>query len=822
MKLLNIFCTVGLSYVISTGLLAKETGAEKVPAPEVVTPEPATQPTTEPSEVVTPEPATQPTTEPSEVVTPEPATQPTTAPPEAVTPEAATQPIKAVAPATPTLGIVAAIAGVAAALSSSSSSSSTSTSTSTSTYTAASGTLYYTEYTAQYGLASINALSLNDSGYTGSGVKLAIVDTGINSSHSEFSGRTIYGTDFTSTTGYTSDEYGHGTHVASIAAGNRDAIGMRGVAYDATLYSYRIGNASGSITGVSTDATWAAMLTRHVTDGIQVSNNSWGSTSAITSTSAAYLSSTYPLSIAAAQAAVSAGTIFVWAAGNAYATQPSIQAGLPYYVSGLYGQWLAVVAVDSTNTETAWTNRCGVAATWCVTAPGDSIYAAQSSGTYVTMSGTSMAAPHVSGVLATLIQAFPALTPAQIVTRLTSTASLSGLTSYTGCTLATCGSATMGAIFGYGLINSTAAMSRIGSWVLPSGKNYYSDGTYVVTTSSVVLPAGLSSSVAQAIKNRDFVVFDSFDGANFTVKGSELFGQNNSVKQSNLRYAPSSSGSATTRSAKADFASVNTLPGTDLKFGFAESQQGSVAGNLSFWGDKAFMMPTMDSGNPTQRSYAGEFSLPFGETSAVNYFYEMSQEGKLNAHGLGFTQTIFNKLELNFSAGVANDQSYALGYRSDSVVSNVYSTLMKIGARYPVSDSWELYGYASSRGVNDLDPTNRSWGLSQGAYSAYSVGAEWKREGGDRFVAGIYQPESLASGSLSLVVPAGRKTDGTILWKKEMFDVNDQVDPGLFLAGKMPLNWSIQSKPELRFQMQTNPQNNHSIDKASIDISWVF
>lgn len=332
------------------------------------------------------------------------------------------------------------------------------------------------------------------------------------------------------------------------------------------------------------------MFTRHVTDGIQVSNNSWGTAAQITSYTSAYLTAYAPLALAAAKSAVTAGTIFVWAAGNMSTTSsrvanPQLEAGLPYYVSGLSGQWLAVVATDSSNTEAYYTNRCGVAATWCVTAPGSTIYSAVSGGTYSTDSGTSYAAPHVSGVIATLIQAFPSLTPAQIVTRLTSTASLSGLTSYYGCTLASCGTATMRAIFGYGLINSTAAISRIGSsWVLPSGKNYYSDGTYVANTSSAVLPAGLPSSAAQAIKNRDFVVFDSFDGANFTIKGSELFGQNTSVKQSNLRYAPSPTGSATARSSKADFASVNTLQGTDLKFGFAESQQGSIAGNLSFWG----------------------------------------------------------------------------------------------------------------------------------------------------------------------------------------------------------------------------------------------
>ena len=806
-----------VSYVFSAGLLAKETGAEVVPEPiEAVKTEAATQPTTTPPEGVTPEAAAQPTTASPEGVTPEVAAQPTTELPEVVAPEPTTPPTNALATSSPNKMILGAIAGgLAAALSSKSSS------TATTTSTAASGTLYYTEYTAQYGLASINALSLNDSGYTGSGVKLAIVDTGINSSHSEFSGRTISGYDFsTGTGGYSSDVNGHGTHVASIAAGNRDAVGMRGVAYDASLYSYKLLNDSGSVT--MTDALYASLFNRHVTDSIKVSNNSWGSSTAITATSSAALSSAYPLGIAAMQAAVSAGTIFVWAAGNNGLAQPSVQAGLPYYVSGLLGQWLAVVDVDASNTETSYTNRCGVAATWCVTAPGSAIYAAQSGGTYVTYSGTSMAAPHVSGVLATLIQAFPALTPAQIVTRLTSTASLSGLTSYNGCTLATCGSATMSAIFGYGLINSTDAMSRIGSWVLPNGKNYYSDGTYVVSTSSAVLPAGLPTSAAQAIKNRDFVVFDSFDGANFTVKGSELFGQNNSVKQSNLRYAPSPSASTTTRSVKADFASANIIPGTDFRFSFAESQQGSIAGNLSFWGNKAFMMPTMDSGNPSQRNYAGDFSMPLGEKSTVNYFYELSQDGKLTANGFGLTQTVFNKLKLNFSAGIANDQSYALGYRSDKTVSKVHSTPLKMGARYYLSDSWEVYGYVSSRRVSDSESTNQSWGLSQGAYSAYSVGAEWKREGGDRFVAGLYQPESLTNGSLSLVVPSGRKTDGTILWKKEIFNVNDQVAPGLFLAGKIPLNSASQNKPELRFQMQTNPQKHHSIDKASIDISWPF
>ncbi|MBT4284714.1 MAG: S8 family serine peptidase, partial [Rhodobacteraceae bacterium] len=87
---------------------------------------------------------------------------------------------------------------------------------------------YAPELSNQYGLGLIGADTINSAGYTGSGIKVAVVDTGIDSSHAEFSGRTIYGKDFGgSTNGYADDENGHGTHVASIIGANKDAVGMR-------------------------------------------------------------------------------------------------------------------------------------------------------------------------------------------------------------------------------------------------------------------------------------------------------------------------------------------------------------------------------------------------------------------------------------------------------------------------------------------------------------------------------------------------------------------------------------------------------------------
>ena len=83
-----------------------------------------------------------------------------------------------------------------------------------------SGGVTSTEYNNQEGLALIGASIANDAGYTGSGVNVAVVDTGIDASHSEFGHLGISGTSFGGGVGYNpnADGNGHGTHVASIIA----------------------------------------------------------------------------------------------------------------------------------------------------------------------------------------------------------------------------------------------------------------------------------------------------------------------------------------------------------------------------------------------------------------------------------------------------------------------------------------------------------------------------------------------------------------------------------------------------------------------------
>lgn len=304
------------------------------------------------------------------------------------------------------------------------------------------------EYDAQAGLALINVQRAYDKGLTGAGILVGVADSGISLNHPEFAGR-----DFVLKTIYNApaldddwkpwinpdkfpvdDSQGHGSHVSGIIAARRDAIGMHGVAYDARLVVAGIGDAQGRIDRADEGLRYL------VQSGAKVINNSWGSSAVITDATREEAINEPLLGVV--REAVAAGTLMVWATGNSSKNQPSFQAGIPYLFPDLAATWVAVNALTLNGEKTNYGNNCGVAAGWCISAPGgDSAlegvfsvnvpgsfldqaiavlhqyYPGMSpavEGNYVRMSGTSMATPHVSGALAVLIQAFPYLTAEQI------------------------------------------------------------------------------------------------------------------------------------------------------------------------------------------------------------------------------------------------------------------------------------------------------------------------------------------------------------------------------------------------------------------------
>ena len=713
---------------------------------------------------------------------------------------------------------------------------------------------YGTEFYYQSMLSSIHALSLNNYGYSGEGVNVAVVDTGIDSTHPEFDGKTINGHDFAnSASGYGADEQGHGSHVASIIAGERDGSGMRGFAYDANLYDYKAGS---SLEALATDSQIAAVFNRHVTDNIHVSNNSWGSGSSITSITEVNLRALYPNTIAAMRAAQTNGTLIVFSAGNDGYFNPDIDGGLPYRIAELANEWLVVVAVDSNLTETNYTNRCGVAADFCVTAPGggdtqatDGILAARANGTvgdeYVRFSGTSMAAPHVSGLAAALMEKFPSLTPAQVATRIKSTASYSGLTGSGGQTTANSSTATMQAIFGHGLVNATAASARIGNYIYANGGNL-ENGTNVTAT-RIAIPIGLPASVQNQIVDSKFIVFDSFDGARFSVDGSQVF--------SKFSGASTPSFSTTTM--------IDTH--NDPSFGFVSSEgnlntpdwiprfitfssNGRETASKAFWGELSSLFPAskMVQDEPSasyiwNQSYKGLNFQPFVQfrnenfgisSTSGNGVSNLGSDSGLDLQPLDHLRNENNStnsissygasFNIEFDGGLKFTTGYKVsnGLMNNGITqyeaSSGHSLSTELGFVQKVGSSSDLFFRATNNRFHDIGATHRTFGLKNAEEDSWTLGYSTHSKLGN-FAWGVSKANQLSQGSVSLITPTGRTRAGDVLYIEQHFTIHDDERLERFFA----YNYEF-SDGYLTFGLVEDQDGYGSIGAAKLNFSMQF
>ena len=383
------------------------------------------------------------------------------------------------------------------------------------------------EYTAQQGLGVVKAESLYYNGHyrwyvgdvsnpaagTGSGVKIAVADTGINareaSTGSAIAVDVAGSYDYVNNrSGSAADDSGHGTHVAGIIAAPRNGAGMHGLAFNASVINFKVATSSGVMT--AGDAQLADMMVRAANAGAMIINNSWGSSSSITSFSVEQLHASLPRMIEASRAYVAKGGVVVFAAGNQSAPQPAMQAGLPYRITGIEPGWLAVVAVDGSGSLAGYSNRCGVAAAWCLAAPGGAsdrgLYSMYNDGDYASMYGTSMAAPHASAALAALKSMFPNLSYLQIRDRLLYTANRTG--TYADASA-----------YGQGLMDLGAASSPVGGVAVPTGSSA-SGATAAVAGSGVEFQAGTLRALGM---QGAVLVLDNYQRAPFWVPAETFF-----------------------------------------------------------------------------------------------------------------------------------------------------------------------------------------------------------------------------------------------------------------------------------------------------------
>ncbi len=261
----------------------------------------------------------------------------------------------------------------------------------------------------------INAPEVWSAGFEGQDIVVAVVDTGVDYTHvdlndniwrnsGEISGNgrdddgngyvdDVLGWDFANNDSDPLDINGHGTHVAGTIAAENNDIGVTGVAYNARIMPVQAlgANGAGSSRAIANSIRYAA------NNGAHVINLSLGS-------------NFYDPQIeSAVRYATDQGAFVVSAAGNSALSEPS-------YPAQFATNWgVSVGAIDQSLRLAGFSNRAGGnSQLFHVVAPGVSVVSTLPGNNYGTLSGTSMAAPHVSGVAALMLSANSSLSTAQM------------------------------------------------------------------------------------------------------------------------------------------------------------------------------------------------------------------------------------------------------------------------------------------------------------------------------------------------------------------------------------------------------------------------
>ncbi|MER6914567.1 S8 family peptidase [Streptomyces sp. NPDC000594] len=250
-------------------------------------------------------------------------------------------------------------------------------------------------------VAQIGAPAAWQAGLDGTGVTIAVLDTGVDRTHPDLTSRVVAEKNFSDSKD-AKDRQGHGTHVASIAAGTGARSGgkLKGVAPGAAIINSKVlgDSGSGTASGIIGGIDWA------VAQGADVINMSLGAPDS---------PGTDPVEAHVDKVARDTGVLFAVAAGNDGPAGASVNS--PASVE----RALSVGAVDDEGGTAPFSSRGPTAAGLIkpdVAAPGMDITAAAAAGTetdpqspagYTTLSGTSMASPHVAGAAALLKQRHP-------------------------------------------------------------------------------------------------------------------------------------------------------------------------------------------------------------------------------------------------------------------------------------------------------------------------------------------------------------------------------------------------------------------------------
>lgn len=673
------------------------------------------------------------------------------------------------------------------------------------------------EYKKQKGLASINAASAYVRGHTGKNVKVAVLDSSFDLDHPELenawlrdSSNNIVGVDYQNPLPDGKSDNNHGTHVSAIIAAAKNDKEMHGVAYDAKIIPLKFGGGKDNI-----DA-----FTYAKNNGARLINNSWNEVhpdhgyevpiidaevkepedpndkirKAYTESEARLRHGSQDSdNISQFQPIIDAKVAVIFANGNDGLTQPGILAGLPYYFPDLKDHWIAVAAYDPATSKLAnFSNNCGAAADWCITAPGVKIYSAYNDGKMQENDGTSQATPHVSGALAVLMEAFPALSTKELIQLLFTTAR-KDFASYDR------------AVYGHGLLDLGKATTPGAKPSVVIARNVSSlHSSFPLTSSTLRLSNVYGDSLAH--NSLELMFADEFkrtfytglkETVNFEPESYNIddsyafFSQKQKTRE--VKLSPNTSVSFTTREKIFNNGEQNReedAPRFSLKTAFKDGGSFAAHYNQPLRETMGFSTITgYDNSHYIQKDAMTNPYLNFVEkgvnlTSTVpltkNTAFKLSafsgssdeQENGREAESSGFIGEVArhfsDELSLSFQSGALIEESSFLGSQASgayAIKGNTPTWFASLGGRFDIIDNLSLHG-TYSEGYTSVKAADTSLftDISTIRSNAFSLGITAKHFLQENAIASLVlsQPLRVTEGAAHLSIPTAVSRGGSI------------------------------------------------------------
>ena len=616
----------------------------------------------------------------------------------------------------------------------------------------------------------------------GAGVTIGFIDTGIDDQHPVFAGKTLHEQLLTGASQETGHTTSHGTAVASIAAGGRigGSDAAHGVAWGADIAMFAVPAGSGNnvynpislASLAAADSGWAAEFGtvlgwREGTRKVDVLNLSVGYSGLIDIYSEADLRANFGTAIAViAQAGSTDKTIFVWSAGNAHgddcqathancvsgklnAVSVNVLAGLAARIAELQGHSVAVVALSSSGEIASFSNRCGIAAAFCIAAPGATVTVAyfgpdsmgDPSRGYGTGGGTSYSAPMVAGGLAVMRQLFrDQLSSPELVTRLFATADKTGIYAHSS-------------IYGQGKMDLGAATSPVGVLEVPLLFTTTTAAHASLDSTGLRLGAAFGDGLAEALDGGEFMALDDFGAPFWYGLGNFAATTDGPSMAARLRtfLGP---GTSAGRPSGAVGGGSGSSPGTlGMSAGVLRMPTAAGNGHLAL-AEGAVMVSAFEAGGLSATAFTTGPLRPFMPAAGA---------------ALGWRPEGF---PVGFTAGWIDERQTMLGSFGQGAFGGLSAGTAFVGFDGGLDlGSWRIGAGGEFGVVNPVVQGGMIREISPLATSTFAVHASRAFEGRGALHFSWSQPLRVENGWASLTVPAARTKRGEVLQRSFRADL---------------------------------------------------